>query len=178
MVFLRLSRREVNIRSTRKEYSRLLRDPKFRNLIQMSPKLDHIQSTPSHHTPFRSLLILSSYLRLGSSSGFFLSGFSTNSLFTFLISPMRATCLVHLTFLGLFTVIKHGEQYTIWDSSLCSLLQRTIHDSIVDSSHVSEPCTISILCHRYMTKWCLWLAILVYLQWRCNHGHEIVWKLF
>ena len=49
-------------------------------------------------TSWRSILILSSQLRLGLPSGFFPSGFPTETLYTPLLSPIRATCPTHLIF--------------------------------------------------------------------------------
>jgi hypothetical protein len=46
-----------------------------------------IQSTLPHLIPVRSILILSTHLRLGLPSGFFLLGFPTNILYSFLFSP-------------------------------------------------------------------------------------------
>jgi hypothetical protein len=46
-----------------------------------------IQSMPPHPTSWRSILILSSHLRLGLPSGFFPSGFLTKTLYTPLLSP-------------------------------------------------------------------------------------------
>ena len=46
-----------------------------------------IQSTPSHSTSWRSILILSSHLHLGLPSGLFCSGFRTKTLYTPLLSP-------------------------------------------------------------------------------------------
>jgi hypothetical protein len=43
----------------------------------------------------KSILILSSHLRLGLPSGLFPPGFPTKKLYTFLSSPMRATCPAH-----------------------------------------------------------------------------------
>ena len=51
-----------------------------------------IQSIPPHRTSYGSILILSSHLRLGLSSGLFPSGFPTKTMYTPLLSPMHATC--------------------------------------------------------------------------------------
>jgi len=65
--------------------------PLVPNLSQM------IQSTSSHPTSQRSILILPSHLCLGLMHGLFPSGFPTKLLHVFFTSSMDATCPAHLT---------------------------------------------------------------------------------
>jgi hypothetical protein len=73
-----------------------------------------IQSIPVHPISLRSILILSTHLRLGLPSGLFHSGFPTNILYAFVFSPIRATCPAHLILLDLIVLIILGEEYKIW----------------------------------------------------------------
>ena len=86
---------------------------------------------PRHPTSWRSILILSSHLRLSLPSGLFPSGFPTKILYTPLHSPIRATCLAHLTLLDLITRTILGEHYWSFSSSLCSFLHSLVTPSLL-----------------------------------------------
>jgi hypothetical protein len=69
---------------------------------------------PPHPTAWRSILILYSHLRLGLPSGRFPLGRSTKTLYTPLLSPIRATSSPpppNLILLDLITRITFCEEY-------------------------------------------------------------------
>ena len=81
-----------------------------------------IQSIPPHLNSWRFILILSSHLWLGFPSGLFPSGFPTKTLYTPLLSPIRATCPAHLILLDFINRKILVEEYRSLSSSLCSFL--------------------------------------------------------
>ena len=90
-----------------------------------------IQSMPLHPTSWRSILILSSHLRLGLRSGLFPSSFPTITLYASFISPIHATCPSHLIFLDLISRIIFSEGQTSLSSSLCSFLHFPVTSSLL-----------------------------------------------
>ena len=114
---------------------RILWKPKVRYHIHKRPVtcpfLDPHHSSPFHHpTSWRSILILSSHLRLGLPSGLFPSRLPTKTPCAPLPSPTRTTCPVHLILLYLNTLMIFGEEYRSWSSSLCSLLHFPVTSSL------------------------------------------------
>ena len=76
------------------------------------PYLEPDRSGPCPHpTSLRPILIISSNLNLGFSSGLLSSGFPTKTLFAPLLSPIRATCSAHLNIFYLITRMIYGEEY-------------------------------------------------------------------
>ena len=90
-----------------------------------------IQSISPHPTALRSILILSSHLRLSFPNVLFPSGSPTKTLYRPLLSPMRATRSVHLILLDLITRRILGEEYRSLSSSLCRFLLSPVTSCIL-----------------------------------------------
>jgi len=90
-----------------------------------------IQSIYPHPTTWRSILILSTYLRLGLPIGNFPTRFPTKTLYSPLSSPIRATCPVHFILLYFIARTILGEQKRSFSSSLCSLFHSPVTSSLL-----------------------------------------------
>jgi len=90
-----------------------------------------IQSIYPNPTSLRSILILSTHLRLGLPSGLFPPGFPNKTLYIPLSPPIRATCPAHLILLHFITRTILGEQYKSFSSSLCNLLHSPVTSSLL-----------------------------------------------
>jgi hypothetical protein len=87
---------------------------------------------PTQPISKRSILILSTHLRLNFPSGLSSPGFPTYNLYVSIFSLIRATCSVHLILLDLIILILLNEEYKSRSSSLCSFSTLlSLHTSLV-----------------------------------------------
>ena len=125
---------EANRSAASPEIPCILWNPKVHCRIHKCPLPVPIlsQHDPVHTpTSWWSILILSSHVRLGLPSGLFPSGFPTKTLYTPLLSPVRATCPAHLILLDFIARNILGEECSSLSSSLCSFLHSLATSSLV-----------------------------------------------
>ena len=146
-----------NARSAVQEYKRRFPDrripsigiltPWCRVLLEKLTGLQLVKKFPANHETqmfipafasarhlslsWRSILILSTRLRLGLPSGLLPSSFPTKTLYTPLSSFKRATCPSHLILLDFFTCAILGDEYKSFSSSLCNLLHSHVTSSLL-----------------------------------------------
>jgi hypothetical protein len=111
----------------------------------------------------RSILILSTHLRLCLPSGFFPSAFPTNILYALLFSPIRATCLVHLIFLDLIILITLGEEHKLWSSDVFRWKEKIR----VRNEMLWEEDDKKLRKKSALMEWSYWTKE----RWNCSTGH-------
>ena len=114
-----------------------------------------IQSTYPHPTSWRSILVLSSHLRLGLHSGLFLSGFPTSTLYIYHIS---------------YHIISYHISYHIISYIILYLILYLIAYHRTMSYHIIVPYHISyrIISHHIITSYIISHLIISYPRFRDN----------
>jgi len=90
-----------------------------------------IQSKYPHSTSWRSILILSTHLRLGLPSGSLSLQFPHEDSIRPPLRPIHTTCPAHLILLDFITRTILGEAYRSLSSSLCSLLHSPVTSTLL-----------------------------------------------
>jgi len=86
---------------------------------------------PARFSPYPHFLKIHLNIILGIPSSLFPSCLHTKTLYTLLLSPIRATCPAHLILLDFITRTILGEEYRSLSSSLCSFLHSPVTSSLL-----------------------------------------------
>ena len=144
---------EANRFSVTEEIPRILWNPKVHYRIHKCPppvpilnQLDSVHISTSHFLKIHLNIILPS--TPGSPQWPLPLGLPTETLYTPLLSPKRATCPSHLIFLRFITRTLLGEEYNSLSSSLCSFLHYFVNSSLLDPKILLSSLFSNTLCRR------------------------------
>jgi hypothetical protein len=104
-----------------------------------SPYSEPDQSNPYHPISLRSILRLSTHLRLGLTSGLFPSYIPTTILYAIPFAPIRATFPAHLILLDLIILIILGENYSYLAQNVPKYASNKTHLSTGGHLHYNPP---------------------------------------